>query len=114
MGKLRKRRVRWNAARSGDVVGYRLYWKVGQGVNYDSDFAEVGDRTEVILPDDIPSFPLVTAEMDLGVTAVSNKGNESDMVRFSAPFEFTVPDAPTDLSIETIEDFWWTPGQVCP
>jgi hypothetical protein len=36
----RRARVRWKASASPNVVGYKLYWAIGGGVNYESDFAE--------------------------------------------------------------------------
>jgi Tfp pilus assembly protein PilZ len=102
MARVRKRKVRWNTSNGLGVVGYKLYWAVGKEVNYDSDFAEVGNVTEVILPDDVPSFPIVAGDIELGVVAVDRIGNESDMTKMSAPFDFTAPDAPTGLTVETI------------
>jgi hypothetical protein len=85
-------RIRWNSSSSTDVKGYikgyRLYWSVNIGVSYDSNFAEVGNVTEVILPDDVPLFPAVAGEIELGVTAVNHTGNESDMAKISVPSEF--------------------------
>ena len=65
MAKIRKRKIRWNPSSTADVVGYKVYWSVGGGVNYNSESAEVGMRTEVILPDELPSFPLVEGEIEL-------------------------------------------------
>ena len=102
MTRIRKRRIRWNASNSYGVVGYKLYWAVGKEVSYDSDFADVGNVTEVILPDEISSFPLDTGDIELGVVAVDHIGNESDMVKYSAAFNFTAPDAPTGLTVEIL------------
>jgi nitrogen fixation-related uncharacterized protein len=102
MAKIRKRKVRWNPSNAAGVVGYRLYWAVGEEADYESEFADIGNVTEVILPDEVPSFPTVAGDIELGVTAVDHIGNESDMAKFSAPFDFTAPDAPTDLVVETI------------
>jgi hypothetical protein len=102
MARIRKRKVSWNTSNGLGVVGYKLYWAVGKEVNYDSDFAEVGNVTEVILPDDIPSFPIVAGDIELGIVAVDHIGNESDMTKLSAPFDFTAPDPPTGLAVETI------------
>lgn len=109
MAKIRKRKIRWNPSSTADVVGYKVYWSVGGGVNYNSESAEVGMRTEVILPDELPSFPLVEGEIELGITAVNEIGNESDMTTFSAPFEFAVPAPPADLVIQTVEDYYIYP-----
>jgi hypothetical protein len=106
MARIRKRKIRWNPSPAPDVAGYKLYWAVEGGVNYDCDCAELGRRTEVILPDDIPSFPLVDGEIELGITAVNEIGNESDMTTFSAPFEFSVPNPPGDLVVETVQDYY--------
>jgi len=100
MTRIRTKRVRWDSSTSPDVVGYKLYWAIGQGVNYESEFAEVGNATEVILPDDVPSFPRVAGDIEIGVTAVNYRGNESDMSVFSAPFDFTAPEAPLNLVVE--------------
>jgi len=102
MARIRKRKVRWNPSSASGVKGYKLYWAVGKEVNYDCDFAELGDVTEVTLPDDVPTFPIVAGDMELGVVAVDHIGNESDMTKLSAPFDFTAPEAPTGLSVETV------------
>jgi hypothetical protein len=99
---VKKRKIHWNASNSPGVVGYKIYWVVGKGVNYDSDFAEVGKVTELILPDQVPSFPNVAGNLELGVVAVDHIGNESDMTKLYGPFSFSAPDAPTGLTIETI------------
>jgi len=103
MAKIRKKRVRWNASITNDVAGYKLYWAVGEGVGYDSDFAEIYDGTEVILPDEISSFPLVSADVELGITAVSRAGNESDMTKCVAHFDFSAPEAPKEIIVEEMK-----------
>jgi polysaccharide deacetylase 2 family uncharacterized protein YibQ len=95
---VRKRKVRWNPSASGDVEGYRLYWAAGEGVDYTSDFAELGNVTEIVLPDDVPAFPRVSGGLALGVTAVNGAGNESDMMTFSFPVPSTAQAVPTDLT----------------
>ena len=102
MARVRKRKVHWDASNGLGVVGYKLYWAVGKEVNYDSDFADLGNVTEVILPDDVPSFPIDAGDIELAVVAVDHIGNESDMTKLYAPFGFTAPDAPTGLTLETL------------
>jgi hypothetical protein len=102
MARVRKRKVYWNASGSLGMVGYKLYWSVGKGVKYDSDFAEVGNVTEVILPDEVPSFPMNTGDIEIAVVAVDFIGNESDMTKLYAPFGFIAPDPPTGLEVETL------------
>jgi len=100
MARVRKKRVRWNASTTPDVAGYKLYWAIGGEVNYDCDCAEVGNVTEIILPDYVSSFPLIAGDVELGITAVNHAGNESDITKFFAHFDFSAPDAPTDLVVE--------------
>lgn len=102
MGKVKKKRVRWELSSSLDVETYRLYWSKDGAVNYDSDHADFGHVTEIILPDDIPSFPLVTGDMELGVSAINHAGNESDICRLTVDFNFETPDAPQNLKVEDI------------
>jgi len=84
-----RKRVRWKASGAPGVTGYKLYWAVGDGVGYESDCAEVGYFNEAVLPDDFPSFPKVAGEIQLGLTAVNDIGNESDMTKFAVSFDFT-------------------------
>ena len=58
------------------MVGYKIYWAIGGGVNYDSDFAGVGNVTEVILPDDIPSFSILPINIEFGVPTVNKMRGE--------------------------------------
>lgn len=103
MANIKKKRVRWdNHYTASNVAGYKLYWAVDERVDYDSDCAEVGNVSEVILPTDVSAFPLVSGEIELGVTAVNYAGNESDMAKFSVSLDFTAPDPPTDLVVESL------------
>jgi hypothetical protein len=73
MARVRKRKVHWGASNSLGVVGYKLYWAIDKGVNYDSaDFADLGNVTEVILPDDVPSFPIEAGDIEPAVVAVDH------------------------------------------
>ena len=102
MAKVRKTQITWDAVDSPDVVGYRLYWAVGGGVDYSSEFFEVGNVTKVLLPDDVPSFPLIAGDIEIGVTAVNQRGNESDISVFSAPFDFTSPRPPGNIMVRDL------------
>jgi hypothetical protein len=106
MAKVKKRKIRWEPSNSPNVLGYKIYWTEGSGVNYDSDCALVGNLTEVVLPDDVPAFPLVKGALEIGITAVTEVGNESDMIKLSAPFQFAVPEAPADPVLEGVQDFF--------
>lgn len=87
LSKTKKKKIRWSRSPSLNVVGYRLYWAVLGEVSYDSEFIDIGDRAEVILPDQVPQLHHVRGEVALGITALNRSGNESDMVGFSVHFD---------------------------
>jgi hypothetical protein len=106
--KTKKKRIRWNRSPSPCVLGYRLYWAVVGEVSYDSEFIDIGDRTEVALPDQVPSLQHVRGEVALGITAVNREGNESDMVRFTVNFDSPVQGVPAGL-LRPGEEGWEPP-----
>jgi hypothetical protein len=99
-GKIKRKKIRWHRSSSTEVIHYRLYWSMHGEVDYDSQSVELGDVAEAILPDDIPSFPLITGTLHLGITAISKAGNESDMTKTSASLDFAVPEAPKGIWLE--------------
>ena len=107
VSKTRKKRVRWTRPRSLNVTGYRLYWSISGEVSYDSEFVDIGDRTVVILPDQVPSLHHVCGEVTLGITALNHYGNESDMVRFTTHFDSPVEGVPGGLLRPGVEG--WEP-----
>lgn len=102
MGKIRKKRICWEPSMSADVAKYRLYWSEDGVVGYTSKYVDVGKVTEVVIPDDVPSFPLVKGNVAFGIAALTEAGNESDMTKMTAEIDFVVPDAPTNLMIEDV------------
>jgi hypothetical protein len=101
-GRFKKRRLSWDGSASPDVAGYRIYWTLGGDIGYDSDFLNVGNVTSVILPDDMPCFRQIRGRIEIGVTAVSSGGNESDMSVLSVFCDFSKPEEPTNLRLEEI------------
>ena len=99
-GQIKKKMICWKGSASPDVSSYRLYWSKRGGVNYDSYHVDLGNVTQVILPDDVPSFPLDSGDITLGVSAVNEAGNESHITEITAHFNFTVPGAPKNLQVE--------------
>ena len=106
MAKIRKRKIQWQKSPSPAVVGYKLYWAEMSPVDYDSESAMLGNVGEIVLPDGVPSFPLVKGAVEIGITAVNEIGNESDMTKASFPFQFAVPEAPAHLTLGAAEDFF--------
>jgi hypothetical protein len=102
--RISRKRISWNPSSSPGVSGYRIYWAVNGKVGYDSDFADVGLVTALRLPDDVPSFPHVTSPMEIGVTALSRSGNESDMTIVSAFVDFARPEMPCNLKIRNMKE----------
>ena len=98
MGKTRKRTVRWEP--STEAAKYKLYWSTQGPVGYDSDSFEVESKTMVILPDEIPSFPKISGNIELGITSVNESGNESDITIARVYVDFTVPEAPKAITVE--------------
>ncbi len=105
MAKIKKRRLKWTASSSAQVVGYKLYWSENGEVNYDSKCVTLGNITEIILPDDVDSFTPASGPVVFGITAVDELGNESDMTTLVAPYQFNVPQAPQDLYLQKLDDF---------
>jgi hypothetical protein len=105
MAKVKKRRLVWEPSTSPNIIGYKLYWAEKGEVGYDSPCAMIGNVTEVVLPEQVPSFPVVKGFIELGITAVNEVGNESDMMRVAAPFQFSVPDAPADPRLEAMKEY---------
>jgi hypothetical protein len=106
MAKIKRRRLKWVASNSSQVVGYKLYWSENGDLNYDSQWVMLGNVTEIVLPDDVKSFTPNGGPIEFGITAVDELGNESDMVTLTAPYQFNIPKAPDDLYLQKLEDFY--------
>ena len=105
MAKIKRRKLKWIASESAQVVGYKLYWSEDGAVNYDSECAILGNVTEIILPDDVNSFIPNGGPIEFAITALDELGNESDMITLKAPYQFNVPKAPDDLYMQKLDDF---------
>ena len=105
MAKIKRRKLKWIASGSSQVVGYKLYWSENGAVHYDSQCAILGNVTEIILPDDVNSFTPNGGSVEFGITAIDELGNESDMITLKAPYQFNVPKAPEDLYLQKLDDF---------
>jgi predicted transcriptional regulator len=100
---VKQKRIRWTASIAADVVAHRVYVAKDPDMpTYSSLHVEVAmPKTEVLAPND---FPAGTFSEDvvynIGITAVDDVGNESNMEVASSPFDFIAPDAPTNVIIE--------------
>ena len=104
VGKVKKKRPSWDRSLSDKVTRYRVYWSKEGGIDYGSHHVEVGNVAQITLPDDIPSFPLVAGEIELGISAISEAGNESEITKISVSIDFTVPESPKNLRLEDFQD----------
>ena len=105
MAKIKRRKLKWSASNSAQVVGYKLYWSENGKVHYNSKCVLLGNVTEIVLPDDVNSFRPNGGAIEFGITAIDELGNESDMTTLKAPYQFRVPEAPDDLYLRKLEDF---------
>ena len=51
MARLRSYKLVWAASDTEDIVGYKLYWNHGPAVDYGCDAIEVGNVTEIAIPE---------------------------------------------------------------
>lgn len=108
MAKIKKRKLVWKPSNSAQVIGYKIYWSEGGKVDYHCASAKLGNVNEVVLPDDVDGFDKVKGPVELGITAVDELGNESDLVVLKTPYQFNVPQAPSDVWIETLQQYHHT------
>ena len=102
MAKIRKYKLSWEASDSKNVIGYKLYWSKGKEVNYDSEYMDLINLTEIILPDDVP---FSDSPIMLGITAIDRYGNESDITAIPEPYQSQVPKAPVGLSLTPLDEY---------
>jgi hypothetical protein len=114
LAKIKKRKMHWKPSQSAQVVGYKIYWSEGGKVDYDASSAALGNVTEVLLPDGVAGFSPGQGSVEFGITAVDELGNESDMVTFSAAYQFNVPQAPQELRMDALDDFHATDQDLDP
>ena len=107
MAKIVKRRIRWNPSDASDVAGYKVYWNVGGGaIDISVDPSKLFPPTaplQAIVPDDIPELGSVDDEdVTIGIAAVDDVGNESDLDLITVPFDTSAPSAPTGVTVDSL------------
>ena len=105
MAKIRKFKLSWKPSESDLVVGYKLYWSTNGPVNYSSNSIKLGKINEVDLPDIVIGLALSGESIHLGISAVDEMGNESDIISLSEPYHFSVPSAPEKFELIGQDDF---------
>jgi len=109
MALIRKRRIWWEPV--PEAAGYVVYTSTDGQVFDPSRFAweatagivfkPVMGKTELILPDDWPEFPIEPGTYHIGITSKDELGNQSDPFLSSAQFRFRAPPSPTKGGIES-------------
>ncbi len=107
MARIRRTKLSWKPSGSELVVSYRLYWSKGQAVSYDANFFELGNVNEVYLPDVLKHIPKYGVSIFLGISAVDQYGNESDITPLNAPYRPIVPAAPKQLLLTDQDAFYF-------
>ena len=103
MARLKKKKIRWERPENSEAVKHRVYWAIDGSVTYDSDYIEVQDVAEVILPDAIPALPVKAQRVQLGISAINDSGNESDITVFNSALDFSIPEAPKNLLVLDVD-----------
>jgi len=114
MGRIRKCKLSWKPSESRLVAGYRLYWSNETPVSYNSNFIEIGNVNEVNLPDILMGVAPSGESIYLGISAVDEAKNESDLIFLPESYHLSVPPAPVDLVLTTFDDFKVTKPKIKP
>lgn len=103
MGSVKQYKITWTKSPSGDVVGYNIYYvPEGDILNYGSPHVSVGDVDTILIPTDTPEFPFIDGVYQIGLAAVDDVGNMSDIIAKTVPFDLIVPDVPSGLEITPV------------
>lgn len=107
MAIVKKKRISWTPALDADIVSHRVFVEP-EGNTIDptgTNYVEVGigEAQEVILPDAFPSGTFIgDGNYIVGIVAVDDVGNLSDVSVVTSPFDFIAPSAPTDIVVENV------------
>lgn len=101
-----KKRIKWTPAPDPDIVEHWVF-VVPEGNSIDPAVTPhvvvPAGTNEIIAPDQFPAGTFSgEGNFNIGICAVDDVGNLSDVVSVAAPFDFVAPNAPTNLVVETI------------
>ena len=103
MSKVAKYQISWTKSTATDVVGYKVYYTPDTEVlDYGSPSVTLGDVDLVVIPDEVPEFPLIDGTYKIGLSSMDDVGNESDIIEKTVPFDLVAPDAPTNLDVTVL------------
>jgi hypothetical protein len=103
VAKLRKYLLSWKTLDSEQIVGYKLYWSREKSPGYDADHIQLGNVSEICLPDVFTETPPLGEPIMLGIVAVDKDGNESDIALLAEPYRAVAPPAPADISLKPLD-----------
>lgn len=104
MGRIRQLRLSWRPSELNPNVGYRLYWSNEIPISYDCNFFKLGNTTSVNLTDILLKSAPLGESIYIGISTVDEAGNESDIISLSEPYCVSVPLAPRDLVVTSLDD----------
>jgi hypothetical protein len=101
LAKIFSRKIKWDVSDSPDVVAHKVYIVQGTVAPTYTDLNVTVNMpaTEVTVPDGFPGFPLHDGDYTVGIVAIDDWGNESDMEVATHPFDFIAPNAPTNIRV---------------
>ena len=102
MAKIRKCKLTWNASKSKNIAGYRVYWSEGDNVEYDSEYIDLFNLTQLVISDEVV---VLDKPVMFGVSTIDFDGNESDITKLPEHFQVNVPKSPASLSLNKLEKF---------
>ena len=99
MAKIKDKTLSFPASGSPDVAGYKLYYETSpDAVTYNSPNVALSSNSVVL--NSIPEFAGFDGVFNIGVSAVDDGGNESDMSLLNdVPLDFAAPEPPGALSV---------------
>jgi len=102
MSKIKESTITFAGSDSVDVVGYRIYIAPNtENVTYEHPVSElVPHRGETIVIEMDTLFPDIDGVYNIGVVAVDDVGNESDMsIGLDFPLDFLAPNPPGTVTL---------------